>query len=272
MSGPALLINHSLKRVRTLVLTMGILLAGFQLILIVVAKSIQGSGGFAQLSAMLPSFARDLMGPTLTSFMSFTGFVCLGYFHLAVVGSLVGLSISLSTMPASEVESGFIDLILARPLARHWIVTRTIVVVTLAIIVLLGWMMLGTWLGLHLLAPSGAAWPSLRLILSLVANLGLLLLCWSGVGMAIGSTARRRSVAGAIAGVLALATFLLDYVGRMWRPAEPLAKLSPFRYFSPFDLVMGTPLAPKNLLVLAGIAVAGFAAAYVLYARRDISH
>ena len=272
MNGPFLLLAHSLKRVRTLVLTMGILLAGFQLILIAVAKSIHRSGGFAQLSAMLPSFARDLIGPSLTSFMSFAGFVCLGYFHLAVMGTLVALSIALATMPASEIETGFIDLILSRPLARHWIITRMIVVMILSIAVLLALMMLGTWIGLELLAPDNAGWPSLSLILSLAFNLGLLMLCWSGVAMAIGSQSRRRSVAGALAGLLALTAFLLDYVGRMWQPAESIAWLSPFRYYSPFELVMGNPLPSKNLLVLGGIAAAGFVAAYVLFSRRDISH
>src|SRR6266481_9002649 len=102
MSGPFLLLAHSLKRSGTLVLTMGTLLAGFQMVLILVARSLQNSGGFEQLSAILPSFARELLGPALTSFMSFAGRVCLGYFHLSVMGSLVGISIALSTIPTSE--------------------------------------------------------------------------------------------------------------------------------------------------------------------------
>ena len=79
-------------------------------------------------------------------------------------------------------------------------------------------------------------------------------------------------VAGAIAGLLALAAFLLDYVGRLWLPAASVAWLSPFHYYSPLELVMGHPLPSKNLAVLAGIAALGLATAYVLFARRDISH
>ena len=111
----------------------------------------------------------------------------------------------------------------------------------------------------------------MKLILSLALNLGLLMLCWGGVTTAIASASRRRGVAGAVAGLLALATFFLDYVGRLWHPAESIAWLSPFRYFAPFDLVMGNSLPSKNLLVLGGIAAAGFAAGYVLFARRDIA-
>jgi ABC-2 type transport system permease protein len=260
-----------LKRLRTLVLSMGLLLGAFQIVLVVVAGSIQRSAGFEQLSALMPPFARELLGPSMTAFMSFAGIVCLGYFHLMVMGSLVGLAIAVATVPASEVETGFIDLILSRPLARHWIITRSIVAVILAMTMVLGLMMLGTWIGLGTLAPEGAVWPSVKLIRSLAVNLGLLMLCWSGVALAIGSAARRRSVAGASTAVLALAAFLLDYVGRLWKPAESIAWFSPFRYYSTFDLVLGAPLPMKNVAVLAGVAVAGWLAAYVLFARRDLT-
>jgi ABC-2 type transport system permease protein len=272
MSGLSLLLIHSLKRVRTLVLSMGIVLAGFQLILIVVAQSIQKSGGFAELSTLLPSWVREMLGPSLASFLSFAGIVSVGYFHLSVIGSLVALSIAISTMPASEIETGFMDLILSRPLARHWMITRTIIVVTLSIVFVLALMMTGTWVGLATFAPNNTGRPSPKLIASLATNLGFLMLSWSGVALAIGSASRRRSIAGGIAGLLALATFLLDYVGLLWKPAEPAAWLSPFRYYRPFELVMGNPLPSTNLVVLAAIAVSGFVAAYILFSRRDISH
>src|SRR5258708_27455230 len=127
MNGFSLLLIHSLKRARTLVLSVGILLAGFQLILVAVARSIQRSGGFEKLATLLPPFVRELLGPALAGFMSFAGIVSLGYFHLAVIGSLVALSIALSTMPTSKVKTGFSDLILSRPVARHWLITRTFI-------------------------------------------------------------------------------------------------------------------------------------------------
>jgi ABC-2 type transport system permease protein len=271
MRGPLTLLAHSFKRARTLVLVMGALLAIFQVFLIVVAKSLQKSNAFAQIGALIPPFMREMLGPSLTSFLSFDGLVCVGYFHLAVMGSLVALSIALSTAPTSEIETGFMDLILARPLARHWIITRSILVLGVCTLALLAMMMGGTWAGLQMLAPKDVAWPASGLILSLAINLGLLMLCWGGVAMAIGSASRRRSVAGALAGLLALATFLMDYVARAWPPAESVAWLSPFRYYSPFELLMGSPLPARNLIVLAGIASTGFALAYILFSKRDIS-
>jgi ABC-2 type transport system permease protein len=272
MRRAALLFAYSLKRVRTLVTTTGLLLAALQLVLIFVGGAIQTSGGFDQLSAIIPPFARELLGPSVTVVMSFGGIVCMGYFEVAVMGALIALAVTLGTVPASEVETGFMDLILARPLARHWIITRTVALTTLVTTAMVALMVAGTWTGLRLFAPAGIAWPEARLINSLAVNLGMLTLCWGGVAMAIGAGSRRRSVAGGTAGLLALTTFLLDYVARLWQPAEKIAWLSPFRYYNPFDLITGTALPYKNLVVLGGIAAAGFAAAYVLFARRDISH
>jgi ABC-2 type transport system permease protein len=272
MRRAALLLVYSLKRVRILAIVTGILLAALQLVLIFVAGSIQASGGFAQLSALLPPFARQLLGPAVATFMSFSGVVCLGYFELAVMGALIAVAVTLATTPASEVEIGFMDLILARPMARHWIITRTIALTILVSVFLLALMVAGTWTGLWLFAPKGVEWPSARLIHSLAINLGFLTLCWGGVAMAIGASSRRRSTAGGAAGLVALATFLLDYVARLWQPAEKIAWLSPFRYYNPFDLITGDTLPLKNLAILGGIALAGFAAAYVLFSRRDISH
>ena len=266
-----ILMVYSLKRMRTLVVAMAALLAVFQVFLIVVAGSMHQTNSFEQLGELMPAFVRQLLGPSFLGLMSFSGIVCLGYFHLAVMGSLVGLAIALGTMPTSEIEIGFIDLILSRPIGRHRIITRSIIVMMICTLVVLVMMMLGTWVGLTWSAPEGVSWPSSHLILSLVINLAALMLCWNAVALAIGSASRRRSVAGGVAGLVALAMFLLDYVARAWEPAERVAWLSPFRYYSPFELVIGDPLSAKNLAVLAGIALSGYALAYFLFSRRDIS-
>ena len=270
MSAASILVVYSLKRVRTLVIAMAALLAGFQVILIVVAGSIQRSGSFEQLGRMMPPFVRQMMGSSFIGFLSFSGIVCLGYFHLAVMGSLVGLSIALGTAPTSEIETGFMDLLLSRPLARHWIITRSIIVMMICAVAVLGAMMTGTWAGLNLLAPGEVTWPTPRMILSLVTNLAVLMLCWNAVAMAIGAAARRRGAAGGLAGLFALSMFLLDYVARAWKPAERIAWLSPFRYYNPLDLLMGRALSTRDLLVLTGVSLSGFALAYVLFSRRDI--
>jgi len=138
-------------------------------------------------------------------------------------------------------------------------------------LMLLAVMLAGTWAGLTMLAPANVRWPSPRMLGSLALNLGLLMLCWGGVAMAFGA-ACRRTVASAVTGLLALTALLLDLTGRLWPPADRLAWLSPFRYFIPFDIVMGTELPIENMLVLWAIAMTGFTLAYFLFSQRDISH
>jgi ABC-type transport system involved in multi-copper enzyme maturation permease subunit len=271
MTGPLLLLSLSLRRARTLLIATGLLLAAFQVLLVLIAGSIHHTGGFEQLASLLPPFARALLGPSLASVMSFSGVVCLGYFDLGIVIALLALTIALATVPASEVETGFADLILARPLQRHWLITRTIALLVLAILIVLALMLTGTCVGLAMLAPENVTWPSPSILGSLALNLGLLMLCWGGVAMAFGA-ACRRAVASAITGLLALAALLLDLTGRLWSPADRFAWLSPFRYFIPFDIVMGTELPIENMLVLWAIAMTGFTMAYLLFSQRDISH
>jgi len=268
-AGLALIVN-SLKRVRFLVLTLGVLLCGFQVLLSLVAASIQRSRGFDDLYSLVPDFFRQLMGPAFTALMSYSGIVCVGYFHIAVMGSLVGLVIALATEPAAEIEKGFMDLVLSRPLARGWVIMRSLAVVLISTILVLALMMLGTWIGQRWLSPEGAVGPSAHLIRSLAVNLGVLILCWAGVAILISSFSRRRAVAGALTGLLALTTFLLDYVARAWSPAEKVAWLSPFRYYNPLDIVTGLPVHTRNLWILGSATVIGFALALVQFSRRDI--
>ncbi len=271
MTGPVLLLALSLKRARALLIVSGLLLVAFQVLLVLISGSIERAGEFEQLASLLPPFARTLIGPSLASVMSFRGLVCLGFFDLGIVIALLALTIAVATVPASEVEIGFVDLILARPLRRHWIITRTIALLLLVIFLMLTLMLAGTWAGLAIFAPKDATWPSPGMLGSLALNLGLLMLCWGSVALAL-AAACRRIVASAVTGLLAFTALLLDLTGRLWPPANSVAWLSPFRYFIPFDLVMGSPLPVENMIVLWTLAMTGFILAYYFFSQRDISH
>ena len=270
MSTGIVLLLNSLRRVRFLVLTMGFLLAGFQVFLTLVAGSIENSGGFADIADLIPDFMRQLMGPAFVSLMSFSGILCVGYFHVAVMGALIGLTIAIATEPAGEIDKGFMDLILARPVARPWVIARSAVLLVVCSAFVLLMMTLGTWTGVRYLAPATAVGPSFELIRSLAFNLFLLMYCWGGVTLALSAISKRRGVAGAFAGLAALSMFLLDYIARAWAPAEKVASLSPFRYYSPLDLVTGGAIPGKHILVLFGAGTAGMLIAFLFFSRRDI--
>lgn len=265
-----LLLRYSLKRVRLLLIAATLLLTGFQILMVVVARAVQRTNSFAQMMGLMPPFVRDLM-PGIAGVLSFGGMVCMGYFEIAVIAALTALAVGLGTTITSELEIGFSDLVLARPVARHAMVTRSILLLVFSIGLITGLMVAGTFAGLTWFAPEGVRWPAWGVVRSLALNLAALALAWGAVALAIGSAMRRRGGAGSIAGLLALTMFLLDYVGRAWKAAEPYAKISPFRYYAAFDLLMGKPIPSLHLEVLAGITVCSFGLAYWLFARRDIT-
>ena len=113
------------------------------------------------------------------------------YFDTGFIIALLALTITLATLPASEIETGFADLILARPLPRHWLITRTIALVLFSILLMLLMIMAGTWAGLALFAPPDAPWPTARQTAPLALTLGMLVASWSGIAMAFGAAYRR---------------------------------------------------------------------------------
>lgn len=268
--GAFVLARHSFLRIRGILLVLGVLLAAFQFLLVQVGAYFVRENAFNQLSALLPDFLRNMAGPSALGFMSFGGIVSLGYFHPIVITALVGLMIAIATEPAGEVETRFVDLALSRPITRHDAMTRSVLVLIGAGSLMLLLMLIGTLAGLSCCAPSGSETPSSDLFLSLAASLGAVMTAWGGVSLAIAAAAKRRAVAGTIAGLSALAAYLLDYLGRAWEPAQPLSVISPFHYFETLPLVMGQPLDMRNISVLLGVGAVGAVIGYMRFARRDI--
>lgn len=264
------LVRHSIVRIRPMLIVLGLLLAGFQFLLTQVAAYFMRQNAFGQLAMLMPDFMRTIAGPSALAFMSFTGIVSVGYFHPIVIGMLVGLMITIATEPAVEVEMRFVDLVLARPLRRAELLSRTLVVLVVAATVSLGVMGLGTWIGLTCCTPAEAERPSLALTMSLMISLASVMICWAGVALALAAAARRRAVAGGVAGVLAFAAYLFDYLGRAWKPGERASAISPFHYFEPAVLIGGGRLDGWNVVVLVGIGVIGIVISYVVFDRRDI--
>ena len=264
------LVGHSLRRIRGLLIGLGVMLAAFEFLLTQVAAYLMRQSAFSQLAALIPDFVRTAAGPEALAFMSYIGIVGLGYFHPIVLTSLVGLMIAVATEPSGEVETRFVDLTLARPLARAAVMVRTILVLFLGGCLMLALMIGGTWIGVTFFAPEGAERPSLTMLVSLAVTLGAVMACWAGVALAIAAGARRRAVAGGVAGALALGSYLLDYLGRAWEPAHTLSRLSPFHYFEPMAVVMGGPLDWKNIAMLAAVAAVGTLIGFVTFSRRDV--
>jgi ABC-2 type transport system permease protein len=264
------LVGHSLRRMRTTLIVMGSLLAFFQVLLAMAAAELQREGTFDQLASLIPSFVRQLFGTALVSMMSFSGIMALGYYHVAIVAVLVGLVVAVATEPAAEAETGFADLVLAQPVSRAAVVTRSVILLLGCPAFVVSMMTAGTFVGLWLAGPEAAARPPAALIGRLAFSLWSVLVCWGGVSLAVGAASRRRAVAAGVAGGAAAALMLVDYLSRVWRPLRGPARLSPFHYYNPLDLVTGSPLPAGDIGILLGTSAAAVAVAFLIFRRRNL--
>lgn len=267
MSSAMALVRHSLRRARTLLIAGSVFLAIFQIFLILAARSLYNSGGFAQLGGLMPNFLQQW---TNMAALSFKGMVLFGYSHPLLELFLVAVAIGIATEPVGEIESKFVDLIMARPVARSAPIVRSIAVLVAVTAGAVISMWIGQSIGLRVFTPAGAEVPADRVSAALMLNLAVLILAWGGIALAVASLSRRRASAVAICGFLAFAMFVLDYVGRFWQAVAAISRISPFHYYSPFPLIGGATLPWINIAVLLSIFIAGSAVAMVAYGRRDL--
>ena len=267
MTGVITLVRHSLRRWRGFLAATTLVLVVFQFFMILAARSLELSGRFRLLEAVLPAFMTEASNMIAASF---TGFVLFGYSHPLVQLFLIATAIALGSEPAAEIDTKFIDLLMSRPLPRTAPINRTLVMLILAAVGAMVCMLAATWSGLRLLAPASARQPTARVVVSLAANLACLVLAWGGMTVALASLSRRRSTVAATTGLLAFTMSVLDYVGRFWDAVAPIARVSPFHYFDPFGMMGGQPLATSNVVTLLSIFVAGAVIANIAYARRDL--
>jgi ABC-type transport system involved in multi-copper enzyme maturation permease subunit len=267
MTSVVTLVLHSLRRSRIFLFAACVLLFSFQWLMILVARSLEKANRFEQLGGIMPAFVSEWTNMVAASFR---GFVLFGYSHPVVLIFLVALAISAGSEPAGVIESKFIDLLMSRPVRRSSVVAATMLVLVVTIAGAVGCMVLGTWCGLRLLAPPAVIVPEMRVILSLAANLGIEVLAWGAIALVVASFAKRRVTVTSTCGLLALGMFVLDYIGRFWEPAKGISRISPFHYFSPFEMIGGQTLRIRDVGILFVIVAAGAAIATVEYVRRDL--
>ena len=261
------LVGRSLRRIAALAAGVAAVLSAFQFTLVAVAAAYERAGSFGRLAALVPDFAQGHIGTALTSFSAMT---TTGYFEPAVVMLIAQFAIHVAAEPAAEIEAGLVDLVLARPLPRHWLVSRTLLVMTIVMVALTMTMGASTWLGLRLMAPAQTPWPEPRIVLLLVVNLVMVVCCFGAFTLAAAGWARRRASAQAPVAVAAVAFYLINFLAAWWAPIKPLARLSPFSYFAGAAILKGGTPTLFNLSMLATAIVVASSVAYWRFARRDL--
>jgi hypothetical protein len=264
------LLRRSAAQARYVIAGSCTLLFAFQLIIVGQAAEIESRQSFGRIADLMPAFFQRGLGSRAMMLASFRGTVVLGYFHPVVCAVLAIVAAYLATEPAHEVESGLVDLELARSVPRHRLLTRSLVLSAAAIAAGLAMMFAGTSLGSRLFDAPLAEMPDTRMRLQLLAHLGAVALSFAAFGLWLGARARQWSTAFTTAALAVVVTYLLDFLAIGWPSMRLISWVSPFHYYPALSIVVGDAAVSRNLLVLLSAAAVFTAAAYVQFQRRDL--
>jgi hypothetical protein len=218
------LVRRSATQARIVLLGCLCLLTAFQIVIVGQASALEEAHGFSRMAELVPAFLQRGLGSKSLLLVTFKGTIALGYFHPVVAILISVLAIYFATEPAHEVESGLVDVTLARSVPRHIFITRSLLLAIGAVTAATLLMAAGTQLGLRLFAspefdaPSAAARARLLLHLAAVAS------CFAGIGLAIATGLSRHRLAGAASDLLDLAVSLLSRAIGSDRGGPPLAE------------------------------------------------
>ncbi|GHG53046.1 ABC transporter permease subunit [Streptomyces griseocarneus] len=260
-----------LRRRRMLVaLLLGMVV--FETLIVVIVDTVPPTTFFSAGGRRPPAVFRAFSGTSgEVSIASYPGLLGAGLVHpfwialqLTAVGSLAAAAV------AADVESGTIELLMARPLSR----TRLLAERTAALLVVSA--LLNTAATLTV-ATGVALSPRLREAVPLggVFAAGLMgwafALCVTGPALAVSAAGRHRArVVGATIAVGAVG-FAVNFVALAWEAAAPLRFVSPFHYYAPADVLAHGAVPWGSFGVLAGVGTLGIALAFALLARRDLA-
>lgn len=261
------LVRRSMGRLAWLWIGMIALLTAFQASIIAAGVSLEEAGDFNRLVEAVPAFVREAIGPAL---MSFAGMSVLSFFEPLLILLCVLFAMYVASEPAGDVESGLVDLLLARPLPRHVIVTRTLVVVTVTALSLVLSMGIVNVVAVSLMAPPDAVGPTPKVLALMMVHLFALTWCFGALTLGVASGLTRRSSALGVMTLFAGGMYLLNLLALLAPRFEAVGSLTLFHYFEGTPIILDRAPAVENLSVLFGVGAAGVAAAYVRFSRRDL--
>jgi ABC-2 type transport system permease protein len=246
------------------------LMAGLQIVIVGQASVLEDARGFSRMAELVPAFLQRGLGSKSLLLATFKGTLALGYFHPVVAILICVLGIYFVTEPAHEVESGLVDVTLARSVARHVVVTRSLMLAVGAITAATVLMAAGTRLGLLLFGSPEFDAPSAAATARMLVHLAGVAMCFAGFGLAVAAGSRRWSTAFTSATMTAVVMYLLDFLAIGWPPLRWIAWISPFHYYPALSILAGDAPTWRNLAVLVSAAALLSAFGYWRFSRRDL--
>lgn len=250
------------------------LLFGAALLVIETAMSFALPRFAAQLSEQwmqlkfLQGIIKAMVGADLAGGLGPEIFAAIPWVHPVVLAVVWAHAIVFCTrVPAGEVDRGTADVLYSLPVSRWELhLSETAAWVGSALVVLL-LAIAGNALGNRM---AGAVWNVGRVGI-VVVNLLAMYLVVGSFAWLMAAASDRRGRAMAVAFVVVVASFLLNYLAQFWTLLEHIAWMSLLRYYRPLVALKEGTWPVRDVLVLGVLAVGLWVAAGAVSARRDLT-
>ncbi len=213
----------------------------------------------------LPKAVQAFLGNDL-SIATPAGYLSARYFGWVEILLIVYVVIAGTGAVAGEESAGTVDLLMAQPIARWWVVSQKAVaaVVGSAIIIAIG------WLGFALTVPFVSIKISVSDTAVASANMLPITLLFYALALWLGAVSPNRSTAAGAAIGLATAWYFISTLANGIGALHGLKYATPFYYYgSGLALIDGIDWAHVGLLL--GASAALFALTLRAFERRDIA-
>ncbi len=259
--------NFRAYRVGLLAVSAGVF--AVSMVIVYTFEAFGGMEAFEELFELVPAPIAALFRAQGGFASSPTGYIAADYRHPFYIIAGVAFVVTVASgASAREVERGTVLMLLASPIARwRYLAAKLCVLAAGAAAIVFA-----TWLGTF----AGAALTGIGDIdngLLLVVQLNML-----GLVLAAGAITALISAASSDGGQtvvwsagVATAMYFVDFLSLIWGPAGPAGPLTLFHYYDPLGLAQSGEIPWRDLIVLFGVALAGFGGALVVFQRRDIA-
>lgn len=171
---------------------------------------------------------------------------------------------------AGELESGGLDLVLARAVSRRrYLASHVAVLVPGAALLAVGYAA-GAVVADRIFDPPGGPLGILRMAMA-AGQAWLLFLAIGALAMCISTLTSERSRALTTTVAIVLGMYVGNFLFALWTPLEALTYGTLFHYFNPGPTIQFGDVAWRDSGVLVGFAIVMLAAAFAIFSRRDLA-
>jgi ABC-2 type transport system permease protein len=216
-----------------------------------------------------PFLALMNVTPEVVEEVGLPGFLALGFthpvYHLLVSAVVIWIA---ARGLAGEMESGQVQVSLARPVSRRQFYLARVLAVTLIALWVSIVASLGNIVGIFVSKPDGSMDNG-----HFVAQVGtslLLALTIGGAALLVSARADRMGQAVGWAAGFLIVSYVIDYFATLWAFLEPLQPFSVFNYYDPPHALANGTIPATNALVLGTIALTCAVAGMIFFERRDL--